>query len=347
MTMAPPEAQLLLLDSQDYSSALLRDELLRRGFPRVAHGDPAGDLRAALAGGEPDVVIVNYHFDSERSLDACAEVKRLAPAVPVVAIASAGPALKHVSAWARRTRHIDVVIEKPLSDERFFVVVGDLASARQAVRRQQAHLARLTNLVPEPALDALRQDRPGEAELFEAAVLFTDVRRSTQLIATLRPEDYFAALNRALSAQSRVLESGRGSVVKYTGDGVLAIFRGLGSTRLALRAGLELTNHEAQEILPFGIGLAHGLVLGGFVGDSHQSGRRAQYDVIGSTVHLAARLCTLAHPGELVTTRRLQLAARAETPEARPVGPVALRGFAESVDCVAFRAAPSPTPSLP
>lgn len=335
--MQTTAAQLLLLDSQDYTSALLREELERKGFTRVAHCDPQGDLGRALAEVQPDVVIFNYHYDNQPGLDACAVVKRLAPTVPVVAIASAGPAMRLVGKWARETRQIDVVIEKPLSDERFFVIVGDLLSARQSVRQQQAHLARLSNLVPAAALEAISGKQPGEAQMFEAGILFTDIRRSTEMIATKRPEEYFAALNRCLSAQTRVLEAGQGSVVKYTGDGVLAVFRGLGRTQLALRSALALAGHESQEILPYGIGVAHGLVLAGFVGDSQNAGRRRQYDVIGSTVHLAARLCSLASPGEVLTTRSLQAAARTELPEARAVGPVAIRGFAQSVECVAFR----------
>jgi class 3 adenylate cyclase len=335
--MPHTDAKLLLLDSQEYSSALLQEELQRKGFTRVVHCDPRGDLRAVLGAFDPDVVIFNYHYDNQQNLAACAEVKRLAPSVPVVAIVSAGPALRLVSTWARETRQVDVVIEKPLSDERFFVVVSDLAAARRSAREQQAHLARLSNLVPEAALEAMNQNQPGEAEMFEAAVLFTDIRRSTEMISTLRPEDYFAALNRSLSAQTRVLEAGRGSIVKYTGDGVLAVFRGMGRNQLALRCAQALAGHDSQKTLPYGIGLAHGLILAGFVGDCQQAGRRSQYDVIGSTVHLAARLCSLASPGEVITTRSLHTAARAEIPATRPVGPVAIRGFAQSIDCVAFR----------
>lgn len=333
--MRHTEAKLLLLDSEDYSAALLEAELRRKGFTGIVRCDTRDDIRGVLGEFDPDVVIFNYHYENQQSLAACSEVKQVAPAVPVVAVVAAGPAMRFVSAWAREKKQIDVVIEKPLSDERFFMVVSDLAAARQSVRMQQAHLARLSNLVPEAALEAMNQS--GEAEMFEAAVLFTDIRRSTQMIATLRPEAYFAALNRGLSAQTRVLETGQGSVVKYTGDGVLAVFRGMGRIQLALRCALTLAGHEAQQILPYGIGLAHGLILAGFVGDSQRAGRRSQYDVIGSTVHLAARLCSLASPGEVITTRSLETAARAEIPGARAVGPVAIRGFDQSIDCVAFR----------
>jgi class 3 adenylate cyclase len=340
--MRSTSAQLLLLDSQEYTSTLLREELRRKGFTDVVHCDPRGDIGNSLREVEPDVVIFNHHFDQEQGLAACAEVKRHDSSMPVVAMASAGPAIKQIRVWGQETKCIDVFVEKPLSDERFFAVVADLAAARRSVRQQQARLARLSNLVPAAALDALNKNQSGEAELLEAAVLFTDIRRSTEMIAALRPEEYFAALNRSLSAQTRVLEAGQGSVVKYTGDGVLAIFRGLGRTQLALRSALALAGHESQQILPYGIGVTHGLVLAGFVGDSQQTGRRSQYDVIGSTVHLAARLCSLANAGEVITTRQLHAAARNAASTVRPVGAVAVRGFAQSVDCVALRSPSAP-----
>lgn len=340
--MTPSTARLLLIDSQEYSSALLREELQRKGFTKVAHCTLPEEIEPRLRDLEPDVVIVNYHYENEQTLVFCSAVKRLDPTLPVVALVSAGPALKRIGSWARETKAIDVVIEKPLSDERFFIVVGDLVAARQSVRQQKAHLARLSNLVPEAALEAIHKQQPGDAEMFDAAVLFTDIRRSTEMVATLRPEEYFAALNRSLSAQTRVLESGQGSVVKYTGDGVLAVFRGMGRVQLALRCALALAGNESQQVLPYGIGLAHGLVLAGFVGDSQRAGRRTQYDVIGSTVHLAARLCSLANPGEVFTTRSLHHASRAPILNARPVGAVTLRGFTQSIDCVALRASPTP-----
>lgn len=335
--MTNSQAQLLLIDCQDFSSVLLQEELQRKGFSRIVRHDLQGDIQGALDGFEPDAVIFNYHYDHRQSLAACARIKQLAPDVPVVALASAGPAMRHVGAWARETKQIDVVIEKPLSDERFFLVLSNLVAARRSAREQQVRLSRLSNLVPEAALAALSQPEPGKAEMFEATILFTDIRRSTEMIASLRPEEYFTLLNRGLSAQTAVLEAGRGSVVKYTGDGLLAVFRGMGRTQLALRSALALAAHESQHILPYGIGLAHGLVLGGFVGDSQQAGRRSQYDVIGSTVHLAARLCSLAGAGEVITTRGLQATVRSGLPDARPVGPLTLRGFTQAVECVAFR----------
>ena len=334
--MHRPASRLLLLDREDYSAGILLDELRRKGFGEVVRvHDPAG-IERGLADATPDVVIFNYHFHHKESLAECSRVKQLAPHTAIVAVVSAGPAMRLVRDWARETREIDVVIEKPLSDERFFLVLRDLADAKHASRTQQSRLERLSNLVPEGALSAIERSAREEAELFEAAVVFTDIRRSSRLITTLPPQDYFALLNRSLSAQAHVVEIHSGSVVKFTGDGLLAVFRGMGRAHLALRCALELAKPLAQEPLPFGVGAAQGLILAGFVGDSHAATRRRQYDVIGSTVHLAARLCSLAGDGEVVATRALHTAARLPAAPHHAIGPVAIRGFETGIECVSL-----------
>lgn len=336
-----------MLDREDYSADILIDELRRKGFGPALRLTNASEIAQGLTDANPDVVIFNYHFHHQDSLAECSLIKRLAPQVAIVAVVSAGPAMKLVRNWARETNEIDVVIEKPLSDERFFIVLRDLASAKQAARTQEARLERLTSIVPEAALSIIDKSNHEGAEMFEGAVVFTDVRRSTQLITTLQPQAYFSLLNRSLSAQAKVIESHKGSVVKFTGDGVMATFRGLGSSHLALRCALELGKAEAQSLLPFGIGAAQGLVLAGFIGNSHDAGQRRQYDVIGVTVHIAARLCSMADSGEVIATRSLHSGARIFDTPHRAIGMVAIRGFETGIPCVAFSGKPSLTSPLP
>jgi adenylate cyclase len=175
--------------------------------------------------------------------------------------------------------------------------------------------------------------------MFEAAVLFTDIRGSSRLIRELPPREFFLRLNQVLSAQTKQISRFEGSVIKYTGDGVMAIFRGMGRSYMALRCGLELASMSHTQELPFGIGIAEGLVLAGLIGDSNHAGQRHQYDVISATVNLASRLCGLAGEGEVMTTRNIEAAARFATPVARPIDGVAIRGFDRKIDCVAFNPA--------
>lgn len=331
-------SRLMLIDSDSYTQSVLLGGLSGRGFGEVQSVSSTLELPQILESSQPDVVVFNYHSDRPDSLIVCSTLKALIPLAATVVIVSPGPALKLVRAWAKQTRSIDVVIEKPLSDERFFMALEEILRLKAATREMSARSERLANLVPEGALPVIEHGGNNEAEMFEAAVLFTDVRGSSQLIREMPPHDFFDQLNQLLSTQARAIQNHQGSVIKYTGDGVMAIFRGMGRSYLALRCGLELAALSNNAKFPFGMGVAQGLVLAGLIGDSSQAGQRSQYDIVGATVHLASRLCSLANAGEVVATHSISVAARLTTPTPRSVPGVSVRGFDKAIDCVVFPA---------
>ena len=326
----------MLVDSDHYTSSVLVEGLRERGFGAVQSVVSTLELPKALEAGPPDVVIFNYHSDRPDSLILCSTIKLMAPQAATIVIVSPGPALKAVRAWAKQTQSVDVVIEKPLSDERFFTTLQEMLRIRASSREVTDRVERLAKLVPEGALPLIERGSNSEAEMFEAAVLFTDIRGSSRLIREMAPRDFFAGLNQLLSTQTRQVQNYQGSVIKYTGDGVMAVFRGMGRSYLALRCGLDLAGLHKDGKFPFGIGIAQGLVLAGLIGDSTQAGQRSQYDVVGATVHLASRLCGLANAGEVVTTTSMNVAARLTTPAPRPLPGVSVRGFDKDIDCVVF-----------
>ena len=330
-------SRLMLVDSNDYTASVLIDDLRRRGLGYIHWAASTVALPEMLEQAEPDIVVVNYHSDQPDNLMVCSTIKLLTPLAATVVIVSPGPALKAVRHWAKQTGSIDVIIEKPLSDERFFVTVTELLRVKTATREANARVARLANLVPDGALSVIDRGFNEKAEIFEAVILFTDIRGSSQLIRDTPPQVFFENLNALLSAQAALVRSYQGSVVTYTGDGLLAVFRGMGRSYLALRCGLALAGLDGKHPLPFGIGIAQGLALAGFIGDSAQAGQQRQYDVIGTTVHLAARLCEMANRGEVIATKGLNKSACVTSPVPQLLTGVVVRGFDAEIDCLVFR----------
>lgn len=329
-------SRIVLVDSDEHTAGQLVAELARRGFGPVPVATTASALPPLLAGGATDVVIVNHRYQEEGVLAACGIARRVVPDCATLVVAAPGPALAAVRAWARQTRSIDVIVEKPFFDERFYLVLTELLAGRAAARQARSRADRLANLVPAGALVSVGEAIDSQAELFDAAVLFTDIRDSSRLITQIAPREFFDLLNHVLSEQTSRIHAAQGSVVKYTGDGVMAIFRGMGRSYLALRCGLELATLSSRQRLPFGVGIAQGLVLAGLIGDASNTGQRRQFDVIGATAHLAARLCAQAEPGQVVATSNVNAVARVQTPAPRPIEKVSIRGFERPVDCVAF-----------
>ena len=328
---------MLLFDHDSYTASVLLASLRAHGFGELQHARGTLDLSGALQAANPDVIILNHHLERPDDLSVCCTIRSMAPSAAVVVLVAPGPALKQVRAWARQTRSIDSILEKPLSDDFFFTTLEDLLASRQAARKLQDRAHRLAKLVPVDALPAVESGVDAGASFFEAAVLFTDIRGSSQLIRKLPPQDFFALLNQLLSAQARQIEGFEGSVIKYTGDGVMAIFKGVGHAYLALRCALELARMSKVQALPYGVGVEQGLVLAGFIGDSNQAGQRRQYDVIGATVHLASRLCGMADAGEVMATKAINAVGKIRVPEPRPIEGLLVRGFDQQIDCVAFK----------
>ncbi len=197
-----------------------------------------------------------------------------------------------------------------------------------------------------PAASALH---PGsEAERRQLTVMFCDLVGSTALASALDPEEYRAILSAYNNACAAMIGRFGGFVAKYMGDGVLAYFgypqAHEDDAARAVRAGLAMVQEVTRVAVPSGldrlrarIGIATGLVV---VGDLIGTGAAQEQSVAGETPNLAARLQTLAPPGEVViapATRRLlgrefQLA---------DLGLQDLKGFAEPVAAWQVLSAPA------
>ena len=172
------------------------------------------------------------------------------------------------------------------------------------------------------------------------SVLFADLSGSTPLGERLDPEDLRRILGAFFAALVRPIQRYEGTVEKYMGDAVMAVFGAPVSheddAERTVRAALEMQGaltllndwleREHGLRLALRVGISSGEVVSGLLANDVQSA----YTVVGDTVNTAQRLESIAAPGAIVvgpTTYRL--AARAF--EFEPLGPTALKGKAQAV----------------
>jgi class 3 adenylate cyclase len=276
--------------------------------------------------------------------------------LPIVVLVLPGLAMRHVEAFRQETGAVDVTHAKPYVPQELRMLVGRLVRTRVLARDSVERTQTLQRLLPADALAAALDAQ--RVRLIDATVLFSDIRRSTELAARLSPCEMFDVIGGSLAAQGAAVQASHGSVVKYTGDGLLAIFTGSGRSYLALRAARELQALDAGGAGPhglrIGVGIAAGPIFSGLIGDPNHP----RYDVLGASIHLAARLCAAAGPGEVVATRRVVAAARVPIPCNAVDLAIEARGFPEPVPSWRFTAptdathlaivpdASSPSPSL-
>lgn len=142
--------------------------------------------------------------------------------------------------------------------------------------------------------------RRGYVEAIRAAIWLSDMRGFTTLSEQLPPQALIDRLNRYFECQvPAILEHG-GEVLKFMGDGLLAIFPIAGGNdtgavcRRALSGALDLRKRvaelprstESEEPIRFGLALHVGEVMYGNIG----GGNRLDFTCIGPAVNLAARL---------------------------------------------------------
>jgi adenylate cyclase len=172
--------------------------------------------------------------------------------------------------------------------------------------------------------------------LVEVTALFADLRGFTTFSERVEPEMIVTMLNRYHAvAVPCVLDNG-GTVVQFVGDALLALFnapaRQPDHALRAVRAGLGL--QEAVERLAadepdwprFRVGANTGPALVGNIGSAELRG----FNAMGDAVNVAARLQTLAEPGQVVIgdTTRLALG---DAVLSSPLGELSLKGKTERV----------------
>jgi adenylate cyclase len=142
----------------------------------------------------------------------------------------------------------------------------------------------------------------GQVTRIRSAILFADMRSYTRLSSDLSPEAAVTLLNDYFDCLVPPIEDEGGEVLKYLGDGLLAIFRDRGddtggAPQSALTAAtqalrrVDAANQEGRfpATVALGIALHHGDAAYGNVG----SGQRLDFTVIGRDVNLASRIATL------------------------------------------------------
>jgi adenylate cyclase len=146
-------------------------------------------------------------------------------------------------------------------------------------------------------------------------VLFSDIRGFTAMAESMGPDAVAQFLSEYLSEMVEVIFEHGGTLDKFIGDAVMALWgapiahsndpdRAL-EAALAMQKAIEELNRgwaaSGRPEIGVGMGISHGEVFAGNIG-SH---RRLEYTVLGDAVNVAARLCAEAGPGEILVSEAL------------------------------------------
>ena len=187
--------------------------------------------------------------------------------------------------------------------------------------RRNAELVQrlLTNFSPAIRRRLMDRARQGRLRLggehSEVTILNSDIRGFSRMTANMDAEDIVDMLNAYFSALVEAIFQYDGTVDKFIGDGILAVF---GSPEhdddqhakavraaIAMQAAIKQVNHErkarGQVIGEIGIGVHCGEILHGFIG----SDECMEFTLIGDAVNRTARFCDAAGAAEVLISPEL------------------------------------------
>ncbi|MEW6665236.1 MAG: adenylate/guanylate cyclase domain-containing protein [Thermodesulfobacteriota bacterium] len=183
-------------------------------------------------------------------------------------------------------------------------------------------------------------------------VLFSDIRNFSSFTENLEPEEIFHLLDRYLSEMTLIIHEHEGTLNKIIGDGLLAFFGDPipmeDHAERAVRTAVEMQRKVAElkdEWLRFGqeLGIGIGINTGYMTVGNIGSDQHKDYTVIGNQVNVAARLESLAKPGQILISQRTYARARGAV-EAEKVGDIRVKGIYYPVMTYSVKAFPAPSP---
>lgn len=201
-------------------------------------------------------------------------------------------------------------------------VTVETVKAHKRLAREEVARANYSRFMPEYVVQQLLEN-PDSFRLGGAnqmiTVLFADIRGFTAISENENPEKVVGLLNQYFTAMTEIIFEHGGTLDKYIGDGLMALFGAPTATpddaRNALNAAVAMQKRlvtlkgelaeQGFDRIAIGIGLHTGVATIGYIG----SERRSEYTAIGDTVNLASRLESNTIGGQILISEATALAA--------------------------------------
>ena len=328
-------AKILVIEDEFPIRANILEILEAEGFN--AAGAEDGRIGARLARElAPDLIICDIMMPEMDGYGVLAEVRhdRATATVPFIFLTAKGE-----RADMRHGMNLgaDDYITKPFTRDELLRAIAARLEKQAVQARDKQRLRALFERYVSPRIVEQLVSSPSAPALGGArqtiTVLFADIRGFTAFVEQAQPELLVRVLNRYLTVAATAVLEQEGTLDKFMGDAVMAIFNAPvpqpDHALRAVRAALSLQQSTArlhQELpdaphLHFGVGVATGEAIVGNIGAT----QLMNYTAVGDCVNVARRLQESARGGQVVLDERTHRLVQPRA-QVRPLGPMELRG---------------------
>ncbi|MHB8877767.1 MAG: response regulator [Myxococcaceae bacterium] len=346
---AEQSVKVMVIDDSPLACGVVKEGLSRHGYEVVCYQDPFEALEQ-VQNDKPAIILTDLDMPGIDGAEVCRRLKDgPTRSVPVIILTAFDEDAQKVSGL--RAGADDYVNKSASMNELSARIEGILRRAGETEHMRSLFARYTSEAVVDEILKSGEVVLTGEKR--EVTALFADLRNFTGLSETLPPEQVVGILNQVLGQLSDAVLTCGGTLDKFLGDGLMAVFGApVGHDDDALRAvqsaqmmmtAMRAINDEgrarfdagliavAPPVLELGIGINSGPAVVGNVGGAI----RTEYTCIGDSVNVASRLCSQAGPGEILVGERTgELAGAGVRLEALPA--VRLKGKRRTVEV--FRA---------
>ncbi len=339
--------KILIVDDNHDLRSYLRRVLNQAGYSVIAaHNGAQGYTQAQTH--HPDLIVTDLMMPQVSGLDLIAMIRQDP--------SQAGTPIILLTAKANEETRIegteigaDAYLAKPFNDRELLAEVRNLMALKANERRVAQLNLYLTesvlkrflppSLVSKAARGELSLDLRPEPKMI--TVLFTDIVGFTSLANTLRSRRVAELLNQYLGAMTEAIFANGGTVDKFMGDGIMALFgapeecspneqvrRAVKTAKDMQRYLSQLNDQWQKQGIPkvrFRCGIHQGTAVVGMFG----SAERSDYTAIGPTINIAARIQAAAEPDCILVSAAV--ADYLEDEELRKREPLKLKGVDETV----------------
>lgn len=197
----------------------------------------------------------------------------------------------------------------------YFLESREMAQQMKEEETVRTNLARYLSpqIVEQIIENKVQVDLGGDRKVVTA--LFSDIRGFTTLSETMPPDKLVAILNEYFNEMAHIIFHHQGSLDKYIGDALIAVFGSLVDVKNPVKKAVQCSV-EMMKLMPMlnskwerehdgfrmdiGIGINTGDVFLGNIG----SMERMEFTVIGDAVNVASRFSDRADPGQILLTHR-------------------------------------------
>ena len=282
---------ILIVDDEPVNLQVLNNHLAMENYT-VTQTSSGEEALALIDSGEMfDLIILDVMMPKMSGYEVCEKIRQKYPShqLPVVMLTAKNQVSDLVTGFEFGANDY---LTKPFSKDELLTRIKshiNLAKTNQAYERFVPH-EYLNFLDKDSIVDVFLGDHVSK----EMAVLFSDIRSFTALSETMTAQENFNFVNAYFRRISPIIREHHGFIVKYLGDGMMAVFPE--GSEDALRAGIAkleavaIYNQARQTIgyqpIQIGVGVHVGHMMVGMVGEHF----RMQGDAFSDNVNLTARL---------------------------------------------------------